>query len=617
LLDLGVLLQIPYVETEMGFDLSPDGSKVAFSWNPGGTWEIFEQDLAGKDTPLDITLGPGGKFHPRYSPDGKKLAYSLDVDGSEHFHIIVRDLVAGSQKDLTPFQAGSLQPNFTWSPDGSQIAFISDRSGQFDVYLMDIDSQRRVPRLVFHGDYPAWKVSWSPDSKWLAVVVEASGIDFGIYVLPTTGGEAVRIREHGQLIDAGQPAWSPDSRCLAFSSDFAGFNNIGVYELASSSITWLTEGEGEKQYPCWSPDGKRLAYILNRGAVSWLAIQKPGDPVELYQVEKGVHYTPVFSQDGRSLILGFDNPRHPTDLWSFAIAEKTFKQITHSLPEGIRPSDFIMPEEVTYPGMDGVPVPALLFLGNNHEKSPVVLVVHGGPDWFFEMTWYPLMAALASRGWTVLAPNYRGSTGYGRAWQEASRFDFGGVDTDDVAAGALFLAREGLADPQRIGITGRSHGGYLTASCLTRYPDLWAVGSAVVPFLNWFTNHEEIRPDLRAWDLENFGDPIKNHDLWYERSPSFFLDRIQAPLQLICGRLDARCPVNDSIQAEKDLRRMGKVIELIIYEDEGHAFLKKENVLDAEQRRVDFLIQHLKEDSPQPLMKNVTIRQQDSFANEE
>jgi dipeptidyl aminopeptidase/acylaminoacyl peptidase len=200
---------------------------------------------------------------------------------------------------------------------------------------------------------------------------------------------------------------------------------------------------------------------------------------------------------------------------------------------------------------------------------------------------------MASRGWVVLVPNYRGSTGYGRDWQLASRFDFGGVDTDDVAAGALYLVREGLADPHRIGITGRSHGGYLTACCLTRYPELWAVGSAVVPFLNWFTNHNEIRPDLQHWDLENFGDPVKDYGLWRERSPSFFLDRLRTPLQLICGRQDARCPISDSIQAYNDLKRMEKEANMILYEDEGHTFLKMENILDSEQRRVAFLAKYL------------------------
>jgi dipeptidyl aminopeptidase/acylaminoacyl peptidase len=209
------------------------------------------------------------------------------------------------------------------------------------------------------------------------------------------------------------------------------------------------------------------------------------------------------------------------------------------------------------------------------------------------MTWYPIMAAMASRGWVVLVPNFRGSTGYGRDWQRASRFDYGGVDADDVTAGAHYLRREGLADPGRIAVTGRSHGGYLTACCLTRFPDLWAAGSAVVPFLNWFTNHNEIRPDLKKWDLENFGDPVKDYQLWRERSPSFFLDRVQAPLQLICGRHDARCPVSDSIEAYDTLKRLGKEADMVIYEDEGHSFLRIENVLDSESRRIEFLARYL------------------------
>jgi dipeptidyl aminopeptidase/acylaminoacyl peptidase len=125
---------------------------------------------------------------------------------------------------------------------------------------------------------------------------------------------------------------------------------------------------------------------------------------------------------------------------------------------------------------------------------------------------------MVSRGWVVLAPNYRGSTGYGRDWQLANRFDLGGGETKDVVAGADYLVREGIADPERIAVTGRSHGGYLTMTCLTHYPDRWAGGSAVVPFLNWFTGHANSREDLQHWDLENFGDPEKDYDLWYERS---------------------------------------------------------------------------------------------------
>jgi dipeptidyl aminopeptidase/acylaminoacyl peptidase len=595
MIDLGVLLRVPCVEVEMGFDVSPDGERVAFSWNRDGRWEIFEISLRSKTDPIQVSRGPGGKFHPRYSPDGRRLAFTVDFDGGEVYHIFVQDLANSEQRDLTPDLNCFVQADFSWSPDGKYIAYISDQSGEFSVYV--IPAEGGEARFVLDAGYPAWKVRWSPDGLWLAVSVEAGGIDFSIFIVSVEdGGAEYRIVDENGPIDAGQPCWSPDSKWLAFSSDVHGLNNIGIFELATQQVNWLTDGEGEKQFPAWSPDGINLAYILNRGTISWLAIQKLGESPETYQVEPGVHYLPRFTPDGSQIIFAFDNPRHPDDLWSFSLEDRTFNQLTHSLPEELADVPFAMPEEITYPGMDGTPIPALLFKPQVQNPGPGVLLIHGGPDWFFEMTWYPLMAHMASRGWVVLVPNYRGSTGYGREWQEASRFDFGGVDNDDVAAGAKFLLENGLADPERIGITGRSHGGYLTMTCLTKYPELWAVGSAVVPFINWFTNHKYIRPDLQHWDFENFGDPEENHDLWVERSPYFFLDRISAPVQLIAARQDQRCPVTDSTDAHEALLNMGKEVELVVYEDEGHAFLKIENVLDSEQRRVAFLAKYLERD---------------------
>lgn len=588
MLDLGALLRVPNVETDMGFDLAPDGERVAFSWNPDGRWEIYEISLRGLPDPQPVSRGPGSKFAPRYSPDGRSLAFAVDFDGGENYHIFLHDFASGRQTNLTPGVQGALQPFFSWSPDGKQIAFISDQGGRFDVYLMPVADGIAGARLFFDAGYPAWKVHWSPDGAWLAVTVEASGADYGMFLVPLTGGEPRRIALEGRPINAKDACWSPDGRWLAFCSDVSDNYQVGVYDLEADAITWLTDGDGQNQYPAWSPDGERLSYVHARGMVTWLALQEPGRPPVLHQVEPGVHYRPHFMPDGGRVLFAFDNPRHPTDLWMLS-PEGGFNQLTHSLPAEMVQASFVMPEEVTYPGMDGAPVPALLFRPPGGEPGPGVLLVHGGPDWHFEMIWYPLMAHMAGRGWTVLVPNYRGSTGYGRAWQAASRFDYGGVDARDVAAGVHYLAREKLADPARIAVTGRSHGGYLTACCLTGFPDLWAAGSAVVPFLNWFTNHAEIRPDLRHWDSENFGDPVKDEALWRERSPSFFLDRIRAPLQLIIGRHDARCPVSDSLAAYDTLRELGREVDLVMYEDEGHTFLKIENVIDAEMRRVAFL----------------------------
>jgi dipeptidyl aminopeptidase/acylaminoacyl peptidase len=133
--------------------------------------------------------------------------------------------------------------------------------------------------------------------------------------------------------------------------------------------------------------------------------------------------------------------------------------------------------------------------------------------------------------------------------------------------------------------------------CLTSKPELWACGSAIVPFLNWFTSHANSRQDLQHWDIENFGDPQENKALWQERSPFFFLDRITSPVQLICGENDPRCPAQESLQARDRLLELGCEVDFKLYKDEGHGFLKIENVIDAEMRRFAFLVRNLEMES--------------------
>jgi dipeptidyl aminopeptidase/acylaminoacyl peptidase len=610
MIDLEKLLRVPYVDPNNGFEVSPDGSKLAFSWNKTGQWELYELSLSASDlaelapvtlTPAPLPMGEGlsgAKFAPKYSPDGSRLAYVVDFNGSENFHLFIHDFKTGSHTDLIPDIDYALQPNFCWSPDGTQIAFISNQNGNFDAYIMS--STGGKAKCVLAINRPCWDVRWSPDGCWLAVTFESRGQDYGVYLVPLNRGESFSLSNENGSLNAHNPGWSHDSAKLAFHSDAPnGWHQIGIFDLVSREITWLTDEEANHRAPSWSKDGKVLTYIRAQGASDEIIIRtvrtavkllSEQDKVKTYQVEKGVYYKPRFTPDGEHVIFLFNNPRFPPDLWMLELTNGELTQLTFSLPDEIDTEPYAMPEEITYPGMDGTPIPALLFKPEYaDENTPAILVIHGGPNWHYQMEWYPFMIHFASRGWTVLAPNYRGSTGYGHDWQYANRFDLGGVDTDDVAAGAQFLIREKLANPAKIAISGRSHGGYLTMTCLTQYPELWAVGSGVVPFMNWFNCHERSRDDLKHWDIEMMGDPEENLNLWYARSPYFFLDRIRVPVQLICGEHDPRCPAEDSIETREKLIELGKQVDFHLYNGEGHSFLKIENIVDSEVRRVEFI----------------------------
>ncbi len=594
MLDLETLMRVPYVEPDLGYDVSPDGSLVAFSANPNGRWEIFCLNFRSTELkPEQISIGEGAKFSPRFSPDGKSLAFVVDQDGGENYDIHLYDFDKGTQTNLTPDTPEALTTSFAWSPSGNQLAICSDRDGRFDTYVLNMQS--RYTRKVLDQPRPDWVVHWSPDGTYLAVISEADGQDYRTTLVPLDGSEPIIITLDGEVINAKGSHWSPDSCQVVFSSNISGSYQIGVFNLATRQIHWLTAGDGEKESPQYSADGKLIVYVLSDGPDSHLAVQTlDQSDVATFQIEAGVIYEPTFTPNGEHILFIFDNPRHPCDLWELTLASGQFRQLTDSLPETMSKDDFGLPLQVEYPSLDGAKVPALLYQPKNLENLPPgVVIVHGGPNWLTQITWDPLVQHMLSRGWVVLAPNYRGSTGYGRAWQLASRFDLGGVDTEDVVAGANYLEREQLANPRRIAVTGRSWGGYLTMTCLTQYPERWAAGSAAVPFLNWFTSHQNSRQDLQHWDRENFGDPEKDYDLWYRRSPYFFLEQIQAPVQLLCGANDVRCPASESFQAQEKLLSLGKVCDYFSYEGEGHALLKVENQVDAKKRRAEFLAKHL------------------------
>lgn len=588
IIDLVELLGTPLVDWDYGFDLSPDGRQAAISWNLSGRWEIYLLDL-NDPAPRCLTRGAGARFAPRWSPDGKRLAFTLDVEGGELNDILVLDLASGEQVNLTPDTPESILPEVSWSPDGRFLAYGSDRSGQFQPYLIPSGGGESIqlPQLP----YPLWKIAWSPDGAWLTATTLAGGQDLHIYLIPAGGGESLPLNEGGVPLSANDPAWSPDGRRLAFSGVHDGDHQIGIYTLGEPTPRWLTSGAGAREYPTWSPDGRRLCYVRSHGGTSALQLHDlESGATRTFQVAPGQHYRPLFTRSGEGVVFVFDNPCLPGDLWLWDLADESARQLTHSLPASLARAQFTLPREITYPSLDGRSVPALLYARRPADgANPAVVYLHGGPNWHAQVAWDPLVQHLASLGWTVLAPNYRGSTGYGREHQLANRFDLGGGDTLDVVAGADYLVANGFGDPARVAVTGRSYGGYLTMTSLTQFPDRWAGGSAVVPFLNWFTGHINARPDLQHWDLENFGDPERDRQRYYERSPFFFLDRLQAPVQLICGAHDPRCPASESLQARDALHALGKPCELVMYEDEGHVFLKKENVIDAKVRQVDFL----------------------------
>jgi dipeptidyl aminopeptidase/acylaminoacyl peptidase len=253
----------------------------------------------------------------------------------------------------------------------------------------------------------------------------------------------------------------------------------------------------------------------------------------------------------------------------------------------------VEPYLVHYPSRDGKwTISAFVYVPFNLPRqpiSPAIVYVHGGPASQSVNSFNRFIQYMANQGYIVIAPNYRGSTGYGKDFQHANLFDMGGGDLQDVLAAADWIKQTGYVDPKKLILTGGSYGGYLTMMGVTKAPDVWAAGVPIVPFVNWFTEIENEDPVLQQSDIATMGDLKTNKALYEDRSPIFFVDKIKAPLLLLAGGNDPRCPAEESQQVVDAVKKNGGSAELKVYKNEGHGFSRVENQIDAYRRVAGFL----------------------------
>jgi dipeptidyl aminopeptidase/acylaminoacyl peptidase len=301
----------------------------------------------------------------------------------------------------------------------------------------------------------------------------------------------------------------------------------------------------------------------------------------------------AFSHDGSKLLYYHNGPNAPNDAWVYHVATGKSTQVTHSLMAGIPAQHFVEPFLVHYPSRDGKwTISALLYVPRNMQRNgqnAAIVYIHGGPAAQSVNSFNRFVQHIVNQGYMVIAPNYRGSTGYGKDFQDANLFDMGGGDLQDVLAATDFLMATSYPDKKKLIVAGGSYGGYLTMMAVTKAPELWAAGVPIVPFVNWFTEIQNEDPILQQSDRATMGDPEKNPEFFRERSPFFFVDKIKAPLLLLAGAHDPRCPPEETTQVADAIKKQGGVAEFKIYENEGHGFAKIENQIDAYQRMTNFL----------------------------
>ena len=579
---------------------APDGESVYFSSNISGRFNLWRAAIAG-GWPEQLTA-----FQDRtvraiaVRPQDGAVLFSADRDGDEYYQLYLLE-PGGWPAQLTTRDDVQYELRATaFSPDGSRIAYAANerKPGDLEIWVRELEGGE--PRPVFGHGLVAEPGAWSPDGTRLLAQEWRTVSDHSIHLIDVDGGSAEELtpREEPAKFEPGP--WAPDGSGFYFLTDAgAEYTGLGFYDLGLRRWSYAEQPDHDVSEATLSPDGRILAWIENDRGWSQLRLRDLSDGTDLSapDLPRGTTFVfggaLTFSDDGRRLALLWDQPRRAQEVFVVGTADGSARPVTESRMGAPSEDELIEPELVAFPSSDGHAIPAWLYRAAGDGPRPVVLYIHGGPEAQERPGYKAFAQYLCSRGISVLAPNIRGSTGYGKTYQRLIYRDWGGGDLRDFQAAADWLRSSDWVDPERLGVVGMSYGGFAVLTCLSRLPELWAAGVDGFGPSNLVTLIETAPPWWWRMDLEQIGHPVEDRDRLLAASPLTYADDIRAPLLVIQGAKDPRVVQAESDQLVDRLRELGRDVEYELFEDEGHGFTRYENEVRAWRLIVEFIERHL------------------------
>jgi dipeptidyl aminopeptidase/acylaminoacyl peptidase len=594
-----------YTRSVSGGAWSPDGKQVVFSTNLTGRNNLWKVSAAG-GWPIQLSQSDDRQSGATWSPDGKWIAFQSDQGGGEIYDLFAIPSDGGDVVNLTNTPEIS-ETSAVWSRDGKTIAFAYKPKTASATDIAVLDWKTRAVRNLTQektADHLWSNAIWSPDGKFIYATRFNSGFtDSDAYRIDAATGVQENLSPHKGDHRTMASAISSDGRTLLVASDRpGGYSNVGEIDVASKKLTWVTDLKWEANAGDFSPDGKQFTYEVNEDGRTdaYLADTATGHGVKINLPAGLNNYAgnpSPFAHMGARLLVLHQSSTQPGDLWDYDIAQKSARQLTFSAIASLTPAKIPPSQLVHYKSFDGKIISAFVWVPFNLKRdgsNPAIVLPHGGPTGqtsdFFNRT----VVALATRGYICIAPNVRGSTGYGMAFQQANVKDLGGGDLQDEIYGVKFLEATGFVDSKKIGITGGSYGGYMTLMAIGKAPDIWAAAVEEYGIINWLTMLQHEDPFLQQYEKSLLGDPEKDRAIYDADSPLTYIKNANAPLLVLQGDNDIRVPKEEAEQVVKTLKDTGKTVDAHYYSNEGHGFAKRENQIDAIRRTIDWFDRYLK-----------------------
>lgn len=571
--------------------------EITFISDESGVDQIWKTKIG--DEPVQLTFLKERIWKHMVAPNGKDIFFTMDSGGNEQEQIYMlkhgeTEAINLTNNDKARYSFGGVKP------DGKTIVYASTERNpaNYDICQMDITTGKREIIIENNDNYniPA---ELSPDGRYLLYNKLKGYSNNYLWMVNTETKEAEKIDLSGEFAQYTNPRWTSDSKGFYLITDVnAEFKYVAYYDIVLKELRKVYEENWDVEDIALSYNDKYLAMEINRDGYSVIEILNI-NTLRLENIPKpprGVisYYGLNWSKTDNRLLFSLSSGNRPMDIWMLDMDNDKIERITSREMEGICPNDLIEPTLHRYISFDGLEVPFWYYKTNKGDgKTPVIIDIHGGPEGQERPTFNPLTQYLISQGFSIIGPNVRGSSGYGKRYTHLDDIEKRLDSVKDIESLVNHLIGKGLAQRDKIAVMGASYGGYMTLSSLTEYPDLWAAGVDTVGMSNLETFLENTAEYRRVHRESEYGSLEHHRDILREVSPMHKVHRITAPLMVIHGANDPRVPVSEAEQIVSSLKNRNVPVEYLRYDNEGHGLAKRENQLDCYPKVVKFLKKHL------------------------
>jgi len=575
------LLKIPIV---IDFDLDQNGRFVVYSSNESGIPHLHVLSTELGSRPRQITTGKNPVMAAVLSPRADKLVYPQDEDGNELHHLYLLPTDGGDVQQVTekPYRTMGVG----WHPSGKEItrAFVSMKSCGLETCNLETVENF----ILLEPTRPLMSVQYSHNGEWIACTMPMNFKNIQVFIINRNDPSDTIIYSIKNDSKEGIPSWSPDDKKLAFVSDAQGRNQVVVQEFQDGERTFLNlEKDEEVPMYCqaaWSPKSDKVYYVVSKHSRTTVhGHSLDGEREPALPFPKGTVASmpsPKISRDGKIMVAIHSSMISPYGIYLHKIGSESVALLTPREYK-IDLARLAKPQSQWYKSFDGRKIHGwYLPPASGTTPHPAVIHAHGGPWGQVFDSWFEgvFLHCLSQNGFAGLAPNFRGSTGYGAEFQNLDIGDVGGGDLEDVVYGAEWLRKKPEIDGSKIGIMGASYGGYMTLIALTKKPKAFAAGVSLVPVTDWLEMYELSDSFFRLFEETILGPPSEKEELYRDRSPITHVANIKSPVMIMAGQKDSRCPIQPIKKFVKKLKEMNHPYEFALEKKAGHisAFMKWE-----------------------------------------